>query len=111
MKISIFILILLQDSLLVNVNVDPRPRIISTLKTEATCSFETQVLTRPTRRHIPEDCCEILKSYIEDIMPRDSCKNRRFGGTYLPHHQGEKKERARNDDGSNYHLEHPAKKH
>jgi hypothetical protein len=41
-----------------------------TLKTEAICSSETQVLARPTMRHIPEDGIlyyylrEHLKSYI-----------------------------------------------
>jgi hypothetical protein len=45
--------------------------ILSTLNMEAIRSFETSVLTRPTRPHIPEDGIlhnhlpENLKSYIE----------------------------------------------
>jgi hypothetical protein len=37
------------------------------------------------------------------VMPRGSCKNRRFGGTYL-HHEGEEDERALNIDSSNWQL-------
>jgi hypothetical protein len=40
--------------LLVTANV-PNSLIIFTLMMEATCSFETSVLIRTTRRHIPED--------------------------------------------------------
>jgi hypothetical protein len=30
-----------------------------------------------------------------DVMRRGSCKNRRFGGTYRLHHQGDKNQRTR----------------
>jgi hypothetical protein len=36
-----------------------------------------------------------------DTMPCGSCKNRRFGGTYLLHHQDDKNRRARNNVSSN----------
>jgi hypothetical protein len=39
-------------SLLVAANVVPSPLIPSTLKVEATRSYETSVLTRPARQHI-----------------------------------------------------------
>jgi hypothetical protein len=48
-----------------------RSHIFSTLKMEATRSSETSVLTRPTRRNIPENCIlhshgrENLISYME----------------------------------------------
>jgi hypothetical protein len=35
-------------------------------------------------------------------MPCYCCKNRRFGGTHLLHHQGRKKYRARNNVRSNW---------
>jgi hypothetical protein len=33
-----------------------------------------------------------------DVTPCDSCKSRRFGGTYRFHHQGDKNRRARNNE-------------
>jgi hypothetical protein len=35
-----------------------------------------------------------------DVMPCGLCKNRRFGGNYRLHHQGEKNQRARNNVSS-----------
>jgi hypothetical protein len=32
-----------------------------------------------------------------DVTPYGSCKNRRFGGAYRLHHQGDKNRQARND--------------
>jgi hypothetical protein len=36
-----------------------------------------------------------------DVTPGDSCKNRRFGRTYLLHHQSDMNLRARNNVSSN----------
>jgi hypothetical protein len=36
-----------------------------------------------------------------DVVSCGSCKNRRFGGTYRLHHQGEKDQQARNNVNSN----------
>jgi hypothetical protein len=38
------------------------------------------------------------------MTQRGSCKNRRFGGTYLLDHQGDENRRARNNVSSNYQL-------
>jgi hypothetical protein len=46
-----------------------------------------------------------------DVTMCDSCKNRHLGGTYRPHHQGDKNWKVRNNFSSNYHLKNAAKKH
>jgi hypothetical protein len=38
-----------------------------------------------------------MKNSISDVAPCDFRKNRRFGGTYRPHHRGEKTQQARNN--------------
>jgi hypothetical protein len=45
-----------------------------------------------------------------NVTPCGSCKNRRFGGMYRLHHQGDKNWRARNNVSSNYQPKHAAKK-
>jgi hypothetical protein len=40
-----------------------------------------------------------------DVTPCGSCKNRRFGGTYRLHHQGDKNRRARNVSSKQCHLQ------
>jgi hypothetical protein len=46
----------------------------------------------------------IRNAVLLDLKPCSSCKNRRFGGTYLFHYQGEKILRARKNVGSNLRL-------
>jgi hypothetical protein len=74
-------------------NVVPSSLTLFTLKMTEGSPSEASVLTRPTRRHIPEDCIlhshhrENLQSLIImkidvfwDVTQYDSCKTRRFGG-------------------------------
>jgi hypothetical protein len=41
------------------------------------------------------------KAIFWDVMPYGSCKNRRFGGSYHLHRQGDKDQLARNIISSN----------
>jgi hypothetical protein len=56
--------------LIITANIVPNSQILPTLIMEEICCYETSVLTRTTRRNIPEDgilhshCPENLKSYI-----------------------------------------------
>jgi hypothetical protein len=53
-----------------------------------------------------------MKNYVFwDVTPCDSCKNRRFGGTYGLNPQGEKNRRARNNVCNNQKSKHAAKKY
>jgi hypothetical protein len=45
-----------------------------------------------------------MSAVFWEVMPCGSCKNRRFGGTYRLHHQGEKNQRAGNNVNSNQQL-------
>jgi hypothetical protein len=45
------------------------------------------------------------------VTPCGSCKNRRFGGTYRLHYQGDRNRRARNKISSNQQPKHAAKKY
>jgi hypothetical protein len=56
---------------------------------------------KETLTELDEKQHDIKNAVFWDVTLRGSCKNRRFGGTYLLHHQGEKNKRDRNNVGSN----------
>jgi hypothetical protein len=70
--------------LLVTPSVVPSSPILVTLMKKTLSSSETSVLTRATRRNIPEDtilyshCSESLKSYMTNLLPSNICRQRHF---------------------------------
>jgi hypothetical protein len=75
------------------------------------CFWDIQILFVPHRKYITSPlqssagkCYVRFEVFMEvtmknaviwDAVPCGSCKSRRFGGTYLLHHQGENNQRAR----------------
>jgi hypothetical protein len=53
----------------------------------------------------------MTNAVIWDISRCGSCKNRRFGGTYRLHHQGDKNGLTRNTVSGNYQPTHATKKY
>jgi hypothetical protein len=49
-----------------------------------------------TLQQITKTNFHIKNAVFWDVIPCGSCRNRRFGGTYRFHHQGERNRRARN---------------
>jgi hypothetical protein len=43
----------------------------------------------------------VMNAVFWDVTPCGSCKERRFGGTYRLHHQGDMNQRARNNVSCN----------
>jgi hypothetical protein len=56
-----------------------------------------------SRNQLVRDCFSrtMTNSVFWDVTPFGCCENRRFGGTYRLHHQGDKNRRARNNVSTN----------
>jgi hypothetical protein len=51
----------------------------------------------------------MMNAVFWDVTPYGPCKNRRFGGIYRLHQQGENNQQTRNNVSSNLELKHTAK--
>jgi hypothetical protein len=72
-------------------------------KTPVRASQETHYVstTEPSRVMLFFTAVTIENAIFWDVTPRDTCKNRCFGGTYRLHYQGDKNRRAGNNVSRN----------